>query len=65
MSQQTISQAIDRGERWLAALEALDVRFLVVDAQKDRELLQAARSRAQWTVDLEDNGSVLFSRAAA
>jgi hypothetical protein len=65
MSQQAISQTTERVESWLAALEALDVRFLVVDAQKDRELLQAARSHPKWTVDLEDKGSVLFTRAAA
>lgn len=65
MSQQAFSQTTTRVDRWLAALEALDVRFLVVDAQKDRELLQAARSHPQWIVDLEDKGSVLFTRAAA
>jgi hypothetical protein len=49
--------------KWLAALDTSNVQFLIVDAHRDRELLQAARSDPRWIVDLEDQGAVLLSRA--
>ena len=50
-------------KNWVAMLDAYDVQFLVVDARRDGELLQAARRHPEWTVDLEDGESVLFTRA--
>jgi hypothetical protein len=43
-------------------LDAYDVQFLVVDARRDGELLQAARRHPEWTVDFEDGESALFTR---
>jgi hypothetical protein len=46
-------------------LEGLGVEFLVLDAYRDKGLVQAARSSPKWTIDLEDKEAVLFARAAA
>jgi hypothetical protein len=46
----------------LAVLDAYDVQFLVVDAHRDGELLQAARTHPEWSVDFEDREAVLFTR---
>ena len=50
-------------ERWLAALDAFGVTFLVLDTERDGGLVQAARSHPEWGVDLEDGDAVLFARA--
>jgi hypothetical protein len=60
---QAIAKEIRRYERWLAALDAYGVTFLVLDTERDGELVQAARSHPGWDVDLEDGGAVLFARA--
>ena len=62
---QSGAQQLGRYEKWLADLDRLGVHFLVLDAQRDRGLMQAAQSNAQWTIDFEDGQAVLFARAAA
>lgn len=52
-------------ERWLAVLDALDVQFLVLDTERDRDLFQLVRSRPGWKLDVQDGESVLFARKAA
>jgi hypothetical protein len=56
------SETVRRRGSWLAMLDAYDVQFLVVDARRDGELLQAARRHPEWTVDFEDGESALFTR---
>lgn len=51
-----------RLERWLAALDTYGAQFLILDKERDGRLLQLVRSRPGWTVDFEDNESVLFTR---
>jgi hypothetical protein len=63
LEEQAVAQKSRRHERWLAALDAFDVMFLVLDAERDGGLVQAARSHPGWDVDLEDGGAVLFARA--
>lgn len=48
--------------QWLAVLDAYGVQFLVVDKQRDRALLELARSHPNWSIDVEDEASVLFTR---
>ena len=55
----------DRYEGWLSDFDNLDVQFLVLDAERDRRLLQLARAHPQWIVDFADGESVLFVRASA
>jgi hypothetical protein len=47
----------------LTALDALDVRLLVVDTRLDMGLLKAARAHPDWIVDSEDAESALFTHA--
>ena len=63
--QQAPAQGNGRLERWLAALDTHGVRFLILDKQQARSLLSIARSRPGWTVDFEDEESVLFTRIRA
>jgi hypothetical protein len=60
---QAVTRETRRYERWLAALDAFDVTFLVLDTEHDGGLVQAARSHPGWDVDLEDGDAVLFARA--
>jgi hypothetical protein len=63
LQEQVVAQKPKRYEHWLATLDAFDVQFLVLDVERDGGLLQAARSRPEWVVDLEDGDVVLFARA--
>jgi hypothetical protein len=63
LQEQAVAGEIQWYERWLAALDAFGVQFLVLDIEHDEELVQAARSHPQWDVDLEDEDAVLFARA--
>lgn len=63
LEEQAFARVTRRYERWLAALDAFEVKFLVLDIEHDRGLVQAARSHPGWDVDLEDGGAVLFARA--
>jgi hypothetical protein len=65
LEEQAVAREIRQYERWLAALDAFDVKFLVLDIERDGELVQAARSHPGWDVDLEDGDAVLFARAGA
>jgi hypothetical protein len=47
---------------WLEILDAHGVQFLILDKQRDGDLLQRVRSRSGWSVDFEDKESVLFAR---
>jgi hypothetical protein len=47
---------------WLAMLDAYQVKFLIVDAERDRGLFRAAHSHPQWAVDCRDHSSVLLVR---
>lgn len=56
------TQGYGRLERSLTALDTHGVRFLILDKERDGTLLQLVRSRPGWTIDFEDNASVLFAR---
>ena len=62
MEQQVITKAESRYENWLEVLDTFGVRFLILDAWRDRGLVQAARSHPAWAVDLEEGDSILFTR---
>lgn len=57
------TQMQGRSESGLEGLDVFGVQFLVVDARRDSDLLQAARTHPAWTIDFEDGESVLFARA--
>jgi hypothetical protein len=60
--EQAPTRRYGRLERWLVALDTHGVQFLILDKERDGTLLQLVRSRPGWTVDFEDNESVLFTR---
>jgi hypothetical protein len=45
---------------WPGILDRYDVRFLVLDIQKDGDLLQLFWSHPEWAVDTEDGDAVLL-----
>jgi hypothetical protein len=59
------TQAKDRSDRWLAALDALCVQYLILDTQRDRELMRLVQSNPKWTIDFQEGNSILFARAQA
>jgi hypothetical protein len=60
---QADGQLTGQDQDWLALLDDLDVRFLMLDTHQDYELLQAAQRNPRWTLDVEDGNSALFVRA--
>jgi hypothetical protein len=59
------AQAEDRLDRWLAALDAYDVQYVILDTQGDGELLRTVESNPGWTVDFQEGTSILFARTRA
>ena len=57
------SQTTQQDPDWLALLDDLDVRFLMLDTRQDCELLQAVQRNPRWALDVEDEDSALFVRA--
>ena len=49
---------------WQALLDAYDVRFVILDVQRDRGWQQSMRRQPGWKVDTEDEHSVLYARSA-
>jgi hypothetical protein len=47
---------------WLRVMEACDVQFGVLSQNQDEELIEALRHRADWSVDFEGDGTVIFAR---
>ncbi len=54
--------AVERCAHWLAILDTYQVQFLLLDAERDRTLLDAARKHPAWTVDYDDGDTVLLAR---
>lgn len=54
-----------RFDGWMAVLERYSVQYLILDKERDGKYLSLVRSRPGWTVDFEDEASVLFSRSLA
>jgi hypothetical protein len=50
-------------EDWLRALDAYHVRFLVLNRQSERDLVNYFRSLPGWGIDFEDSESIIFARA--
>lgn len=59
------TQSIGPDERWPAILDRYGVQFLVLDIDRDSDLLQVIRTQPGWTVDFKDSASVVFARAGA
>ena len=53
----------DPMNNWTMALDAHEVRFLLLDRHSDSELLELFRSQSDWSVEAEDKETVLFARA--
>jgi hypothetical protein len=54
-----------RAEQWPDLLDELNVRFLVLDANRDAGLLQLFQAHPGWAIDLQDDRSVLLVRSDA
>jgi hypothetical protein len=52
-------------DSWLAVLDGYRVQFLILDKELDSTLMSLVRSQPGWTVDFENEVSVLFSRSPA
>jgi hypothetical protein len=52
-------------DSWLAVLDGYRVQFLILDKELDGTLMSLVRSQPGWTVDFENEVSVLFSRSPA
>ena len=52
-----------QGTRWLKMLDRFDVRFLALDLEVDRGLVEFFDAQPEWIVDCVDDESVLFVRS--
>jgi hypothetical protein len=59
------TQVGGRFDGWLAVLDRYGVQYLILDKERDGELLSLVRARPGWTVGFEDEASVLYSRSLA
>jgi hypothetical protein len=57
------ARANGTNENWLRVLETYQVRFLVLNLDSEREMVELFRSQPEWVVDFEDGESIIFSRA--
>ena len=48
---------------WLARFEECDVKYVALDPDEDRSLIQLLQSRPEWTLDFWDPRGVLFVRS--
>jgi hypothetical protein len=48
---------------WLARFEQCDVKYLALDPDEDRSLIQLLQTRPEWTLDFWDRQGVLFVRS--
>jgi hypothetical protein len=53
--------AIDAAH-WPSLLEELDVRFLVLDMDRDAELFELFQAHSRWVIDSQDERVVLLAR---
>ena len=62
----TISQTISLNTRisryWLDMLEEHHVRYISLDPQHDKKLIEALRSRPEWVIDFADDEAIFFVR---
>jgi hypothetical protein len=52
-------------EDWLTALDRHGVRYMVLDRQRDGDLLDCFGSQPGWSVYFQDEEAVIFARAGA
>ena len=48
---------------WLARFEQYDVKYLALNPDEDRGLIQLLQTRSEWTLDVWDPQGVLFVRS--
>ena len=62
----TIPQMISLNTRisryWLDMLEAHHVRYISLDPQHDKKLIEVLRSRPEWVVEFADEEAIFFFR---
>lgn len=59
------TQVQDRWDHWLATFDAHDVQYVLLDTQRDRELLRTVQSSPRWSVDFQEGALILFARTRA
>lgn len=52
-------------EDWLRVLEAYRVRFLVLNLKSEGDVVSFFRAQSEWSVDFEDEESIIFARSEA
>ena len=62
-TQRTRASSVLSAAGWLKRFEQYDVKYLALDPDEDRGLVELLRTRPEWTLDFEDRGGVLFVRS--
>jgi hypothetical protein len=62
MLTQTIDPNIQISRHWLDVLEEHHVRFIALDPQHDKKLIQALQSRPEWIVEFANEEAIFFVR---
>ena len=55
----------DHSDHWLAALDVYGVQYLILDTERDRDLLHLVQFNPRWTVDFQEGNSMLFVQTQA
>jgi hypothetical protein len=50
---------------WLRVLDAYRVRFLVLNLESEGDMVSFFRSQSEWSIDFEDEESIIFARSEA
>jgi hypothetical protein len=54
---------LDAAAGWLRRFEQYGVQYIALDPDEDRGLVQLLQSRAEWTLDLQEQRGMLFVRS--
>ena len=52
-------------ETWQNLLDEYEIRHILLEVDRDRELISGMRHQAKWAVEVEDAEAVLFARSDA
>jgi hypothetical protein len=62
-TQRTRASSTVSAAGWLKRFEQYDVKYLALDRDEDRGLIQLLWTRPEWTLDFEDRRGLLFVRS--
>ena len=59
----SVNASLASAAGWLKRFEQCDVKYLALDPDEDRGLIQLLQARPEWTLDFWDRQGVLFVRS--